>query len=618
MRVVLLAILLLSTSINLFAQTEQSRETIFERYPWLLDYVDSNNCNAEKITVYNFVIGIELLLETNEGSYIFYNDGFPACTPQAEVILEESCPDFLYRDISNVVETWECGGVITFNETVDDVIKSKAELSFFSIATSSYGADLSTEGPFTVFAPDNNALTSVYENIAVFGFVDPPANYTATLNNHVVEGVYRSTDLFDGQILTSLSGKELKVNVNSNGVFVNGAQVTTADLETTNGVVHIVNRVLSLEPILGDYPWLESFINFEACTNEKVSVYQSGSYFYVYIQGAENKGELFTRTGQSFCDDEGDFTCLELYRFQTVIDNWTCPNFVEPTPQTEVNGQASNPRFFETYNWLSDEVNTNNCNTEKITVYNSGFGTTQYLYIEDANGGSLYTDYGVSFCTSTSGNSCVDTYRLTIVEDSWSCNDDGGVVNPPIAAGELPQELKDLEWLNDKVDFNNCAGSSIEIYDFGSYSFVYITTNGTTTMYLNNGTFYCEESGSYSCKSLYGINRAADVSWNCGGVNKTSNHPLNTDLKKNTDEVFNYQVYPNPSNGLVYLDISKANDQIQQVNFYNMMGKLIVTKTFNDMPSKQIQFNLNEHAKGLYMIELLGENIRATEKLIIE
>jgi len=149
--------------------------------------------------------------------------------------------------------------------------------------------------------------------------------------------------------------------------------------------------------------------------------------------------------------------------------------------------------IFETYNWLGDAVNSADCTSEKVTVYQSGIGGYEYIYIEDANGGLLYTDYGLTFCTSSSTYSCVDAYRLSTIVDSWSCTD-GDVVNPPPVSGEgvgeIPQELKDLEWLNDLIDFDNCLGSSIEVFDFGSYSFVYVTTNGATTMYLNNGTFY--------------------------------------------------------------------------------------------------------------------------------
>jgi len=151
--------------------------------------------------------------------------------------------------------------------------------------------------------------------------------------------------------------------------------------------------------------------------------------------------------------------------------------------------------IFETYNWLSDVVNPSDCANEKVTVYQSGLADYQYVYIEDANSGLLYTDYGLSFCTSSENYSCVDAYRLSTIAESWSCNN-GGVVNPPPVSGEgeIPQELKDLEWLEDLIDFNDCAGSSIEVYDFGNYSFVYVTTNGATTMYLNNGTFYCIKS----------------------------------------------------------------------------------------------------------------------------
>jgi len=88
--------------------------------------------------------------------------------------------------------------------------------------------------------------------------------------------------------------------------------------------------------------------------------------------------------------------------------------------------------------------------------------------------------------------------------------------------------------------------------------------------------------------------------------------------QKLTTPTFNYLLYPNPTNGIVYLDLLKNDDSIQQVNFYNMMGKLILSQSPNGISSNQISFNLSDQPKGLYMVELIGENTRSVKKLIIE
>jgi iron only hydrogenase large subunit-like protein len=53
-----------------------------------------------------------------------------------------------------------------------------------------------------------------------------------------------SSDLTDGQMVMTLQGSDVEVTINGTGVFINNAQVTVADLEAENGVVHVINAVL--------------------------------------------------------------------------------------------------------------------------------------------------------------------------------------------------------------------------------------------------------------------------------------------------------------------------------------------------------------------------------------
>jgi len=596
----------------------EGEPTVFTRYPWLTNYVDPDNCNNEKITVYFDVSGLngnEIYLETDNGTYIFEIEGKVRCSPEDELETSENCLPRLGRNISNEIETWSCGGVTTFTETIAEVISAKPAIDFYSYFTLLYGIDLTVTSPFTVFAPIDEAFFETYniKNFIELSFYDQPRSFVETINNHVVEGSFLSSDLYDGQILTSITGRELKVTVNENGVFVNDAKITEADFESTNGVVHLINDILVAEPLLLEYPWLESAVNFFRCTDQQFTIYQSGDTEFVYVEEF-GKGTLYTSYGESFCTDRSGFSCIDAYRLSNPLDGWTCPNYVEPeTPETPEQAQ-----IFETYNWLSDEVNVADCTNEKVTVYQSG--GYDYIYIESDNGGSMYTNFGLSFCTSAPGFSCVDAYRLSSITDSWSCGD-GGVVTPetpptPIA-GELPEELKALDWINDVINFNDCAGSSIEVYNFGSYSFVYVTQNGQTTMYLNSGTYYCANAGTFNCKSLYGISRAADIVWNCGGVNKGATNQFKNNVKKIDSDIVNYQLYPNPTTDFVYLDLSDKGDQIKQVNIYNSIGKRILTRAINE-GSNQLQFNLTDQSKGLYLFEVIGENTRSVQKLVVE
>lgn len=102
-------------------------------------------------------------------------------------------------------------------------------------------------GPFTVFAPLNSAFgaldPAVLDGLLQTGNVDL---LTRVLTFHVVAGAAAaSTDLSDGQSFTTVEGGTLTIGVSAGGgVTVNGANVVSADIEASNGVVHFIDAVL--------------------------------------------------------------------------------------------------------------------------------------------------------------------------------------------------------------------------------------------------------------------------------------------------------------------------------------------------------------------------------------
>eukprot|EP01013_Petalomonas_cantuscygni_P010947 TRINITY_DN24217_c0_g1_i1.p1 TRINITY_DN24217_c0_g1~~TRINITY_DN24217_c0_g1_i1.p1 ORF type:complete len:627 (-),score=9.05 TRINITY_DN24217_c0_g1_i1:53-1840(-) len=120
---------------------------------------------------------------------------------------------------------------------------------------------LSGDGPFTVFAPTNQAFADLLTQLNGFDSLDDFNSQelqdllAVILTYHVVSGsAALSTDLSDGQTLTTLQGSMLEVST-SGGVFIGDAtdtdaQVTNADVETSNGVVHIIDKVLLPQTII--------------------------------------------------------------------------------------------------------------------------------------------------------------------------------------------------------------------------------------------------------------------------------------------------------------------------------------------------------------------------------
>ncbi len=104
---------------------------------------------------------------------------------------------------------------------------------------------LKGDGPFTVFAPTDDAFAALPD-----GTVDnlmKPENkekLTNILTYHVVPGSLRSTDLKDGQMLETVNGKKITVKMKDGNWMIDDAQVIIPDVISSNGVTHVINKVL--------------------------------------------------------------------------------------------------------------------------------------------------------------------------------------------------------------------------------------------------------------------------------------------------------------------------------------------------------------------------------------
>lgn len=104
---------------------------------------------------------------------------------------------------------------------------------------------LSGAGPFTVFAPLDDAFAALPEG-TVESLVLPENKdqLTGILTYHVVAGKVMSTDLSDGMKATTVNGAEITIHLTDGKVMINDAEVVSADIETSNGVIHVINKVI--------------------------------------------------------------------------------------------------------------------------------------------------------------------------------------------------------------------------------------------------------------------------------------------------------------------------------------------------------------------------------------
>ena len=134
-------------------------------------------------------------------------------------------------------------------ETAKDIVALAMETESLStlVAAVKAGDLVSTlqgEGPFTVFAPTNDAFAALPEG-TLEDLLKPENKdqLVSILTYHVVSGKVMSTDLSDGMKATTVNGAEITIST-ANGAMVNDANVAAADIEASNGVVHVIDKVI--------------------------------------------------------------------------------------------------------------------------------------------------------------------------------------------------------------------------------------------------------------------------------------------------------------------------------------------------------------------------------------
>jgi uncharacterized surface protein with fasciclin (FAS1) repeats len=137
-------------------------------------------------------------------------------------------------------------------QTIVDIALATPQLSTLVAAVQAAGLveTLQGQGPFTVLAPSDDAFAAALAalNLTAEQLL-AREDLADILTYHVISGSVLSSDLTNGQVVTTLQGGTLTVDITDAGVFfvdANGgrAQVTAADVVASNGVVHIIDAVL--------------------------------------------------------------------------------------------------------------------------------------------------------------------------------------------------------------------------------------------------------------------------------------------------------------------------------------------------------------------------------------
>lgn len=131
-----------------------------------------------------------------------------------------------------------------------DIVELAAETEalstlFAAVEAAGLAETLQSEGPFTVFAPTNEAFAALPEGTLESLLLEENRDMLVEiLTYHVVPGKVMSDDLSDDMTAETVQGSSVSLSVSNYGVRVDDASVTAADIEAANGVVHLIDAVI--------------------------------------------------------------------------------------------------------------------------------------------------------------------------------------------------------------------------------------------------------------------------------------------------------------------------------------------------------------------------------------
>jgi len=136
-------------------------------------------------------------------------------------------------------------------ETITDIVAGNEDFSTLlaAVEAADLGETLAGEGPFTVFAPTNDAFAALPEG-TLDSLLEPENKdqLASILTYHVVSGTVMAADVESGEV-TTVNGAPFTIEVADEGVSItdgqgNTANVVTTDIVASNGVIHVIDAVL--------------------------------------------------------------------------------------------------------------------------------------------------------------------------------------------------------------------------------------------------------------------------------------------------------------------------------------------------------------------------------------
>ena len=148
------------------------------------------------------------------------------------------------QEAAKVKEAADAAAVAAAPKDIVTIASTSAKTLAAAVTAAGLVETLKGAGPFTVFAPTDAAFTAIQSDVDKLLKPESKAALAKVLTYHVVSGKVLAADLKDGQEVTTVQGGKLKVSIKDGKVMIGGANVTAANVEASNGVIHVIDKVL--------------------------------------------------------------------------------------------------------------------------------------------------------------------------------------------------------------------------------------------------------------------------------------------------------------------------------------------------------------------------------------
>jgi len=213
-------------------------------------------------------------------------------------------------------------------------------------------------------------------------------------------------------------------------------------------------------------------------------------------------------------------------------------------------------------------------------------------------------------------NAC--NYNPNACEDDSTCNFGNLVCENPcdcsiITESVIPDIFNQYSFLSDLVDLNNCTGAIVQLFEFGHYTYISVTDQMGTHLYLDylGINLYCSNPLKNYCKDIYSLGEPT-ASWQCNGT-----YIKQGDSSPNTLKPVNISplISPNPNKGKFHVGFNISDDLPQVINIYSANGQFIQQA---EVKESLINIDISTYGIGLYLLEARYHDYSITQKIIVD